>query len=78
MTQKLYIILGKADDNDEEILLKSGYMSEYQPTRHLWTPLNIDENETLTLECQSDSCYAILTFTNIGSNGNETCLKRGK
>ena len=48
MTQKLYIILGKADDNDEEILLKSGYMSEYQPTRHLWTPLNIDENETLT------------------------------
>ena len=67
--------LNGQDCGKEDLI--SGYLPEYQPTRHLGTPKDIFTNEILTLECSSEDCFAIVTFMNLNALDQKTCLKRG-
>ena len=55
----------------------SGFLPEYQPTRHLNTPKDVLTNEILALECSSADCFAIVTFMNLNALDENPCLKRG-
>ena len=68
-------------DTGEREEVVSGYMQQFQPTRHLATPYQVKMRNILSLECDNRlDCFAIVTAltTDEDFSGGNNCLKKGK